>query len=452
MDTLQPLHLFDDPTWQMCLESFFEDLARRETHAAYIDHRTILRQFFLGQDPAAISREIVTLFCNSDTIHGKPNYHTATRRRVAIKNFYEYALMRGIHRGDNPARSVEKPRIPHLFDDRHWQMCLAAWLEQLRSPETRSSYTNILLRFYRDPERMPDTYSRAEVEAFVRSAQSSKKHNGGLPVEPSPQTKNARRAALASFYAYAADFQIVGDDKRLYPLMHTLPPTRGVRSEKTAPAHRLISEKDIVALFKTIPSTTAIGIRDRTLFLCYLYLGRRNRELRLLWQDIEPYTFTNKDGDAYEGYRYRYQAKGKPGWQYAELMREVYGQIVWYLTATDRLDSIKPGDGIFVQHFMTPDGKLVGFAKEPLSSSSIRHILKKYARAASLDESACVHAFRHFNAQMRYRCGQGLLEISAAMGHSSIAITHTYLQSLITENDPGAPLLAARLGALLGIE
>ncbi len=167
--------------------------------------------------------------------------------------------------------------------------------------------------------------------------------------------------------------------------MHTLPPTRGVRSEKTAPAHRLISEKDIVALFKTIPSTTAIGIRDRTLFLCYLYLGRRNRELRLLWQDIEPYTFTNKDGDAYEGYRYRYQAKGKPGWQYAELMREVYGQIVWYLTATDRLDSIKPGDGIFVQHFMTPDGKLVGFAKEPLSSSSIRHILKKYARAASLE-------------------------------------------------------------------
>jgi len=30
------------------------------------------------------------------------------------------------------------------------------------------------------------------------------------------------------------------------------------------------------------------------MFTAYLYLGRRNRELRLHWSDIQPYTFTEK--------------------------------------------------------------------------------------------------------------------------------------------------------------
>src|SRR5436305_14173255 len=91
MDKLQPLRLFDDPTWQMCLETFFDHLSRRETHAAFIDHRTILLQFFLGRDPRTISRDLVDLFCASNTVHGKPDYHTSTRRRVAIRDFYDYA-------------------------------------------------------------------------------------------------------------------------------------------------------------------------------------------------------------------------------------------------------------------------------------------------------------------------------------------------------------------------
>src|SRR2546421_2032933 len=193
--------IFDDPTWQMCLETFFDDLSRRETHAAFIDHRTILRQFFLGRDPLTVSRDIVNRFCTSDTIHGKPNYHTSTRRRVAIKNFYDYALARGVHQGDNPACAVEKPRIPHLFDDPDWQACLAAWLAQLRSDATRTSYSNIVIRFFRDPERTPDGYTRQECEAFIRGAHTSSKHNHGKPVQPGAQTINARRATLASFYA-----------------------------------------------------------------------------------------------------------------------------------------------------------------------------------------------------------------------------------------------------------
>jgi len=343
-----------------------------------------------------------------------------------------------------------KPKVPHLFNNPDWQACLVAWVEQLRSDETRSSYCNILIRFFRDPGRAPDLYTRAEVEAFIRSAQSSQKHNAGQPVKPSAQTINARKSALASYYAYAADYQILGDDKRLHPLLQTPPPTKGIKTELTAPAHRLLTESDIQRLFAQIPSTDARGIRDRTMFLCYLYLGKRNRELRLRWGDIQPYTFIEK-GVSREGYRFRYFAKGKgQNWQYAEMPEQVYTQIEWYLLATDRLDTIRPDDGIFVQHYVTPDGKPIGFAKEPLSSSSIRHILKRYCRAAGLDESACVHAFRHFNAQMRYKCGQGLLEIADAMGHSSVAVTHVYLQSLITGGDPGAALLAARIGPLVG--
>ncbi len=198
-----------------------------------------------------------------------------------------------------------KPKVPHLFNNPDWQACLVAFVEQLRSPETRTSYTNTLARFFRDPERTPDLYTRAEVETFIRSAQSSQKHNAGQPVKPSAQTINARRAAVASFLGYALDYQVVGDDGRLHPLLQTPPATKGIKSEVTGPAHRLLTEKDVQRLFSVIPSMDARGIRDRTMFFCYLMLGKRNRELRLRWEDIQPYTFV-ENGVSREGYRFRY--------------------------------------------------------------------------------------------------------------------------------------------------
>jgi len=435
--------LFSNPAWQECFEQFFESLP---SHAEQIAHLRRLAPFFQDHDPEVVTQDDVEAYCRETiSYHGKVSIGTEKRRRAAIRAFYDLAIKNRCFAGPNPARPPDKPKVPHLFADEQWQACLVAWVEQLRSDETRSSYCNILMRFFLDPDRTPDLYTRQETERFIRSAHASKVHNHGEPVEPSAQTRNLRRSALASFYEYCAGYQIVGDDKRLHALLQTPPPTKGIRTEQTAPAHRLLSESDLQALFSVIPQTTAQGIRDRSLFTAYLYLGRRNRELRLLWQDIEPYTFTDEKGQSYQGHRYRYHAKGKgQRWQYAELSPQVWDSILWYLIATDRLSSIQPTDGVFVRH-----APFVG--KEPLSSSTIRHILKKYAMAANLDPSICVHSFRHANAQWRYRCGQGLMEICKAMGHSHVGITHIYLQSLIGEQDTAIPALTAKFRPLLEV-
>ncbi len=336
--------------------------------------------------------------------------------------------------------------VPTIFSDEAWQGCLVAYAGQLRSNDTWSSYMGVLKRFFRDPERTPDLYTKAEVEHFIRSSHTSIRNNGGRPVVPAPSTINLRRAVLSSFYDYSAGFRIVGDDKHLHALLQTPSPTAGIKLEKPAPAHRLLSESDLVALFSAIPQTTVQGMRDRAMFLSYLYLGRRKAELRLYWQDIEPHTFTDSAGQPYQGYRYRYHAKGKgQRWQYAEMPLEVYQAIEWYLIASGRIDSIQPGDGVFVRHYPASHGR------EPLSSSTIYHVLRKYASAAGLDETVTVHSFRHANAQWRYKCGQGLMEICAAMGHSHAGITWIYLQSLVPENDTGAALLAAKFGPLVRV-
>ncbi len=433
-------HLFDDRAWQQCLVSFLDDVSRQESHTRLVDYRTILRQFLLGRDPASISRDTVELFCSSDTVHGKPDYHTSNRRLKAIRSFYDFAISNGCFAGPNPAREPEKPKVPLLFNNQDWQACLTAWLEQLRSDETRSSYTNVIVHFFIDPDRCPDTYTRQEVERFIHAANASKQHNHGEPVKPSPATINARKAILSSFFEYSAGYQVVGPDKRLHALLQTPSPVKGIKQERVEPAHRLLSDRDLVALFAAIPLNTPAGIRDRAMFTAYLMLGRRNRELRLRWQDIEPHDFTTRDGVSYRGYRYRYLAKGKgQKWQYAELPLEIYEQITWYLIATGR-ENIQPDEGVFIP--------LAG-SKQPLSSKSIRQILKAYCRAANVDPCVCVHSFRHANAQWRYRCGQGIMEICKALGHSHVGITHRYIAEVIEENDTGAPALAARLGPLL---
>ncbi len=71
MDKLQPLHLFTDAPWQQCLESFLDDLARRESHTTVVDRRTTLKSFFTpDRAPAAVLREEVEAFCRQT-----PSYH-----------------------------------------------------------------------------------------------------------------------------------------------------------------------------------------------------------------------------------------------------------------------------------------------------------------------------------------------------------------------------------------
>src|SRR4051812_40185702 len=111
VDKLQPLFLFDDQRWQACLESFLDDLARRESRTTVVDYRTTLRLFFQGRDPEAVDHEAIETFCRRPTIYkSPPSGGTIKHRRKMLKLFYDHAVACGIYQGTNPAHlpGVEK--------------------------------------------------------------------------------------------------------------------------------------------------------------------------------------------------------------------------------------------------------------------------------------------------------------------------------------------------------
>ena len=66
-----------------------------------------------------------------------------------------------------------------------------------------------------------------------------------------------------------------------------------------------------------------------------------------------------------------------------------------------------------------------------LRSSQVRDALKRYVRKAGLQGRFHVHGFRHTLAAELYRGDVKLARIKHQLGHSSLAITQTYLEDVL---------------------
>lgn len=67
---------------------------------------------------------------------------------------------------------------------------------------------------------------------------------------------------------------------------------------------------------------------------------------------------------------------------------------------------------------------------KPLCTSNVRRLLSRLGKKAGLGRRAHPHAFRHTFARELYEEGVGIKEIQLALGHSTLATTDTYLQSI----------------------
>jgi integrase len=340
--------------------------------------------------------------------------------------------------------------IPTIFADQRWQSCFEQFLQSLRAEHTRYAYSQILKHFFAScPGRSPDAFRKSDVETFIRLSMISTR-SGGKLLAPSAGTINFRLSSIKSFFDFAATFTIEGPDSEPQPLLQRVNPATGIKHHKRGRTHRTLSDEEIARLFSVIPPT-GNGIRDRTLFYSFLMLGRRKSELlNLRWSDIEETIFV-EHGQSRPGYRYSFLAKGKTSRTWAEMPGEVFEAIQWLLLATGRLEDITPESYIFIG--MSSGSRTTPDPNKPLNGGSILRTIKRYAVACGISaDRACIHLLRHVNAQQRLRNGQTLVEISSALGHSSIATTSIYLQSLQTESDTGAPALAAKFGSLAGVK
>ena len=75
----------------------------------------------------------------------------------------------------------------------------------------------------------------------------------------------------------------------------------------------------------------------------------------------------------------------------------------------------------------------VSFHGNQLTNSAVEHIIKRHGEGIE-GVRVSPHTARHFFAQQQLRMGTDIYTISRLLGHESIAITQTYLDSLRDED------------------
>lgn len=327
-----------------------------------------------------------------------------------------------------------------------WQQCLLLFLRQLyersRSTASVKSYLAILTQFltrYPAPERV----LRQQVELFIGNS-----FVGSGTV--SSNTRNTRLTVLSAFYKYASTFLLPDSTGTLTPLLRGPLPTAGIRRGKAVRNARALSAKELERLFSVIPTDTVQGLRDRAIYLLYFWTARRAQEVvRLRYGDLYQGTIIDEQGHQRPGWLYHFTRKGhSQEIDTAELPAPAKQAIDRYLVASGRAETITADEPLFLAIGPSQGGGQPRHGT-PLTSRTMGHNLKVYAKAAGLDVSqAHLHILRHTSAQLHYVAHPDIREVQHLLRHENVATTDTYLKSLMGTADNTAQLLEKKFGYL----
>ncbi len=312
-----------------------------------------------------------------------------------------------------------------------WQDCLAHFLEskfhKSHSSETVRNYASHLRKFFTDIGKEPEAVTNADVLRFLEMRYD------GRDVPLSTSERNQRIVVLKSFYEFAARYQIMIDGTKCL-LFTGISPVLGLQQGQKLQEDRSLSDSELQRLFAVIPNTPR-GLRDKAVFLCYLYTARRKSEImRLTWGDISRETMIDAKGVRRVGYVYRFHGKGRSQVEdRAELPPLAYAAIVAYLQATGRYVGIKASDPVFAR--VGWRGRKRHDGEPGLAGGTIYHRFKAYARQAGLSEKACLHSFRHTSARIRHQGGASVQEIQHLLRHAHPETTWRYLGTFTSEAD-----------------
>ena len=254
------------------------------------------------------------------------------------------------------------------------------------SPRTRAEYARLIARFLTD-FRALDVGS---LHDFVFGPGPS-----GRP--PAPATAAVRRAAMVAFFAFLV--------RRGHAARNVALELPAVRLRASLP--RGLSPGEVQGLLAAIPDT-APGRRDRAIVLTALYTGLRRRELLgLSLDDLHfaepPMVCVRVKGGAYR-------------------LRELPEPVLAAILSVHASRPTPPDNS---------DRRL--FA---LSAAGFAANLRRYGRLAGLG-NLTPHVLRHTAAKLRRTAGASLEEVSAFLGHASIATTAVYLRRLEGWRDDG---------------
>lgn len=392
---------------------------------------------------------------------------------------------------------VPRLDIPRLFADETWQHCMEDFLlatyDRSESYESFRIYRMHLTRFFTDPSRAPDDYSPHEASRYLHSG------NGRTGKAISAATYNQKLAALQKFFKFAASYPVKRGGKP-EPLFSGIAPTANAQRRKPAHNYKALTREEIERFFQAIEdimieqivkltakwnipfdrqafarmdteqqyhairqmtqNDTArqaralhpfiMALRDRSLYWLYLTSARRRDELRgLRWQNVEEALFV-VDGTARKGYLFRFHRKGcGEHLDACEMAESAYTLIVRYLTLSGRMETIAPGDYVFMGMPPPQGGGHRTGPHKPMVTSSLQLSFRRYADRAGISHEKTLHSFRHSSARARYEQTHNIQAVQRALRHASIATTDAYLAELVTPPDPEAALVERQFAGVV---
>jgi len=272
------------------------------------------------------------------------------------------------------------------------------------SPHTIAAYRDafrLFLRFIKDRrDKAPSQVVLADLDAALVVAFLTHLEQDR---DNTIRSRNARLAALHSFFRYAA-FEEPGHSaaiQRVLAIPHK-------RAERKLVA--FLGRDEVEALLHAPDRGTALGRRDYTLLLLAIQTGLRVSELtQLRWQDVRLDS----------GAHVRCQGKGRK-----DRCTPLTAQTVAALRSRQRESGPLPSDPVFPSR-----------RSGPLSRDAVERLVTKYAALAS---SACPslkhkhvspHTLRHTSAMQLLAAGVERTVLALWLGHESIETTEVYLHA-----------------------
>ncbi len=284
-----------------------------------------------------------------------------------------------------------------------WPAVIGSYLAETHlwggSVRTPIEYARILGRFF---ALFPDPSEVAPIGvhsfAYGRSPGAD---------QPAASTICVRLAAISGLYEFAR--RVGAIDRN---------PAADIRRPRPAPSlPRGLATDELQRLLAVIPSNPA-GQRDRAIILLILLTGLRRSEV---------FSLTVGDVD-FETGDYIVRVKGG-----RERRRRIPAPALEAILAALQAEGRAPAE-------LSPDAPLF-----TVSGAGFYASLRRYAASAGL-AGVCPHVLRHMAAKLRRHAGASVEEVSALLGHASIATTATYLRRIDTEPDEGWRDVARALG------
>ena len=254
--------------------------------------------------------------------------------------------------------------------------------------------------YQRDLSDLIDFCGRKGITSWkdVASADISRYLNELYDIGIAPATVNRRLSAFRGFFAFLCREGICETDPARVVL--------GARSQRRLPP--VLTIPQIEKLLEQPDRETPAGIRDRAMLEMMYGCGLRVSEL------------TGLQLDALRMQGVKLQVKGKgdktrlvPVGGYA---RDAVAKYLSEVRPKLIKDQKRTRDAIFLSMKL---GK-------PLSRMGFWKILKRYVRAAGIDEDVTPHTLRHSFATHLLEGGAGLRDVQELLGHASIETTMIY--------------------------